>query len=76
MVKGAKGEGLGKQFLGNIRNTNAIIRVLHCLEDDNIIHVVEYAISQSFENKRITKKHTFNDCYNKSYNYKSYPDNV
>ncbi len=40
LVKGAsKGEGLGNQFLGNIRETDAIIHVLRCFEDDNIIHV-------------------------------------
>src|SRR5215210_8073070 len=40
LVKGAsKGEGLGNQFLGNIRNTDAIIHVSRCFEDDNIIHV-------------------------------------
>ncbi|MFM1964151.1 MAG: hypothetical protein RLZZ172_2996 [Bacteroidota bacterium] len=40
LVKGAsKGEGLGNQFLGNIRNTDAIIHVLRCFEDDNVIHV-------------------------------------
>ncbi|MEO5909936.1 MAG: redox-regulated ATPase YchF, partial [Pelobium sp.] len=40
LVKGAsKGEGLGNQFLGNIRSTNAIIHVLRCFEDDNVIHV-------------------------------------
>jgi len=40
LVKGAsKGEGLGNQFLGNIRSTNAIIHVLRCFDDDNIIHV-------------------------------------
>ncbi len=40
LVKGAsKGEGLGNQFLSNIRNTDAIIHVLRCFEDDNIIHV-------------------------------------
>jgi GTP-binding protein YchF len=40
LVKGAsKGEGLGNQFLGNIRETNAIIHVLRCFENDNIIHV-------------------------------------
>lgn len=40
LVKGAsKGEGLGNQFLGNIRNTDAVIHVLRCFEDDNIIHV-------------------------------------
>lgn len=40
LVKGAsKGEGLGNQFLGNIRNTDAIIHVLRCFDDPNIIHV-------------------------------------
>jgi len=40
LVKGAsKGEGLGNQFLGNIRETDAILHVLRCFEDDNIIHV-------------------------------------
>lgn len=40
LVKGAsKGEGLGNQFLGNIRETDAIIHVLRCFENENIIHV-------------------------------------
>ncbi|MFN4299070.1 MAG: redox-regulated ATPase YchF [Thermaurantimonas sp.] len=40
LVKGAsKGEGLGNQFLGNIRETHAILHVLRCFEDPNIIHV-------------------------------------
>ena len=40
LVKGAsKGEGLGNQFLGNIRATSAIIHVLRCFEDGNVIHV-------------------------------------
>jgi GTP-binding protein YchF len=40
LVKGAsKGEGLGNQFLGNIRSTQAILHVLRCFENDNIIHV-------------------------------------
>ncbi len=40
LVKGAsKGEGLGNQFLGNIRDTNAIIHVLRCFDDANVIHV-------------------------------------
>ena len=42
LVKGAsKGEGLGNQFLGNIRETDAILHVLRCFDDDNIIHVDE-----------------------------------
>ena len=40
LVKGAsKGEGLGNKFLGNIRETDAIIHVLRCFEDENITHV-------------------------------------
>jgi len=40
LVKGAsKGEGLGNQFLGNIKNTNAILHVVRCFDDDNITHV-------------------------------------
>lgn len=40
LVKGAsKGEGLGNQFLSNIRNTAAICQVVRCFDDDNIIHV-------------------------------------
>lgn len=40
LVKGAsKGEGLGNQFLANIRETDAIAQVLRCFEDDDITHV-------------------------------------
>ena len=40
LVKGAsKGEGLGNQFLGNIREVDAIIHVVRCFENDNIVHV-------------------------------------
>lgn len=40
LVRGAsKGEGLGNQFLGNIRETNAIIHVLRCFENENVTHV-------------------------------------
>ncbi|MDX2196365.1 MAG: redox-regulated ATPase YchF [Cytophagales bacterium] len=40
LVKGAsKGEGLGNKFLGNIREVDAIIHVVRCFENDNIIHV-------------------------------------
>ena len=40
LVKGAsKGEGLGNQFLGNIRECNAIIHVIRCFDNDNIVHV-------------------------------------
>lgn len=40
LVKGAsKGEGLGNQFLGNIRNCDAILEVVRCFEDSNVTHV-------------------------------------
>lgn len=42
LVKGAsKGEGLGNQFLGNIRETDAILHVLRCFDNENITHVDE-----------------------------------
>lgn len=40
LIRGAsKGEGLGNQFLGHIRSVDAIIHVVRCFDDDNIIHV-------------------------------------
>ncbi|MFP3153646.1 redox-regulated ATPase YchF [Lachnospiraceae bacterium ZAX-1] len=40
LVKGAsKGEGLGNQFLSNIREVDAIVHVVRCFEDDNVVHV-------------------------------------
>jgi len=40
LVKGAsRGEGLGNKFLANIRETDAIIHVLRCFDDDNVVHV-------------------------------------
>lgn len=40
LVKGAsKGEGLGNKFLSNIREVDAIVHVVRCFEDDNIVHV-------------------------------------
>lgn len=40
LVKGAsKGEGLGNKFLGNIRECDALLHVLRCFDDDNVIHV-------------------------------------
>jgi ribosome-binding ATPase len=40
IVKGAsKGEGLGNKFLANIRETSAIVHVVRCFEDPNVIHV-------------------------------------
>jgi len=40
LIKGASaGEGLGNKFLANIRNTDAIVHVVRCFEDENVIHV-------------------------------------
>ena len=40
LVKGAsRGEGLGNKFLGNIREVDAIVHVVRCFQDDNIVHV-------------------------------------
>ena len=40
LVRGAsKGEGLGNKFLANIRETSAILHVVRCFEDDNVVHV-------------------------------------
>src|SRR5690349_19595347 len=40
LVKGAsKGEGLGNKFLANIREVDAIIHVIRCFADDNVVHV-------------------------------------
>jgi ribosome-binding ATPase len=40
LVKGAsKGEGLGNQFLGHIKNVNALVHVVRCFEDENVVHV-------------------------------------
>jgi GTP-binding protein YchF len=39
LVKGAsKGEGLGNQFLGNIRDTDALLHIVRCFEDENVAH--------------------------------------
>jgi len=40
LVRGAsKGEGLGNQFLSHIREVDAIVHVVRCLEDENVVHV-------------------------------------
>src|ERR687884_1165840 len=40
LVQGAsRGEGLGNQFLGNIRSSEAIAHVVRCFEDENVVHV-------------------------------------
>ena len=55
LVKGAsKGEGLGNQFLQNIREVDAIIQVVRCFDDVNTIHVTRLAIlKQSIQNLRL-----------------------
>ena len=46
LVAGAsKGEGLGNQFLANIRETDAIAHVVRCFEDPNVIHVANQILS-------------------------------
>jgi GTP-binding protein YchF len=43
LVKGAsQGEGLGNQFLGNIRDVDAILHVVRCFEDPNVVHVTDH----------------------------------
>jgi GTP-binding protein YchF len=43
LVKGAsQGEGLGNQFLGTIRNTDALLHVVRCFEDPNVVHISEH----------------------------------
>ena len=42
LVAGAsKGEGLGNQFLAHIRETDAIVNVVRCFDDENVIHVAD-----------------------------------
>ena len=51
LVKGAsKGEGLGNKFLSNIREVDAIVHVVRCFEDDNIIHVDEDRCGKRYRN--------------------------
>ena len=61
LVKGAsKGEGLGNQFLANIREVDAIVHVVRCFEDTNIIHV-EGSISPSRDIETINLELIFAD---------------
>ena len=61
LVKGAsKGEGLGNQFLSNIREVDAIVHVVRCFEDTNIIHV-EGSISPSRDIETINLELIFSD---------------
>ena len=55
LVKGAsKGEGLGNQFLGNIRNVDAIVHVVRCFENSNIVHVE----NRDRKSTRLNSSHT------------------
>ena len=48
LVKGAsKGEGLGNQFLGNIRDTDAVLHIVRCFDDPNVVHVSEHPDPES-----------------------------
>jgi GTP-binding protein YchF len=61
LVKGAsKGEGLGNQFLGHIRQVEAIVHVVRCFEDDNIVHV-EGSIDPNRDREVITMELIMSD---------------
>ena len=61
LVKGAsKGEGLGNQFLANIREVDAIVHVVRCFEDSNIIHV-DGSVSPSRDIETINMELIFSD---------------
>lgn len=61
LVKGAsKGEGLGNQFLANIREVDAIVHVVRCFEDANIIHV-EGSVSPARDVETINMELIFSD---------------
>lgn len=62
LVKGAsKGEGLGNKFLANIREVDAIVHVVRCFEDDNIIHV-DGSISPARDIETIDLELIFSDA--------------
>ena len=57
LVKGAsKGEGLGNKFLGNIRECDAIIHVIRCFEDDNIMDAIEKLIRHEIDSLPVLRK--------------------
>ena len=66
LVKGAsKGEGLGNKFLGDIREVDAIVHVVRCFEDDNIIHV-DGRINPASDIETINLELIFSDMENGS----------
>ena len=49
LVKGAsKGEGLGNKFLSHIRETDAIVEVVRCFEDSNVVHVMRFSMQHLY----------------------------
>lgn len=62
LVKGAsKGEGLGNQFLSNIREVDAIVHVVRCFEDSNVVHV-DGSIDPARDIETINLELLFSDC--------------
>ena len=62
LVKGAsQGDGLGNQFLSNIRETHAIVHVVRCFKDDNIIHIYN-RINPIEDVNIINTELIFSDC--------------
>ena len=63
LVKGAsKGEGLGNQFLANIREVDAIVHVIRCFDDDNIVHVGE-GVNPVFDKEVVDTELQLRDLY-------------
>ncbi len=61
LVKGAsKGEGLGNKFLGNIREVDAIIHVVRCFEDENVVHVAG-SVDPAFDKEVIDTELQYKD---------------
>ena len=67
LVKGAsQGAGLGNKFLANIRETDAIVHVVRCFDDENIMHVVADAVPHTipvFSDKMALASHDFGQSY-------------
>ena len=64
LVKGAsKGEGLGNAFLSNIREMNALLHVVRCFDDENVVHV-DGAINPLKDIETIIKDRFLNGIYN------------
>ena len=62
LVKGAsRGDGLGNQFLANIRETDAIAHVVRCFEDENVVHV-DHRIDPATDMKSSTRNWNWRTC--------------